>query len=203
MNSRKLSIAFIGAALLVSATAADAQLKIGTVDINRVVKEYAKTKEAEAQINEAKSAAKKEFDERANAYKTALDELNKLGAQMEAPALAAEARATKAKERDEKVAALTAMQREINEFRITREQQLQQQVMRLRDAILKEVTDAVMARVKANNIDLVFDKSGLTHNGIPALLFARENTDFTAEVSAALQRSATPSPAQTPARSQP
>ena len=195
MNSRKLSVGFIIAALLAGATAADAQLKIGTVDINRVVQEYAKTKEAEAQINEAKSAAKREFDERANAYKTALDELNKLTAQTEAPALAAEAKAARAKERDEKVSALTTMQREINEFRITREQQLQQQVVRLRNAILKEITDAVMARVKANDIDLVFDKSGVTHNGIPALLFARENTDFTAEVTAALRPNAgTPTP---------
>src|ERR1700750_3507885 len=76
--------------------------KIGTVDMSRPFKEYNKTKDAEAKINEAKNAAKKEYDERADAYKKALDEINKLNSQLDAPALSAEAKTQKAKERDEK-----------------------------------------------------------------------------------------------------
>ena len=46
------------------------------------------------------------------------------------------------------------MEREINEFRQTREQQLQQQAMRMREGIVKEITDIVMERVKTNGMDL-------------------------------------------------
>lgn len=174
-----------------------AQLKVGTVDINRAIKAHPKTKEAEGKLNEAKNAAKKEFDERAESYKKGLDDLNKLVAQLDAPALSAEAKAAKATERDAKITSLRSMERELTEFRTTREQQLQQQALRMRDGIVKEITDAVMERVKANNLDLVFDASGASGNGFSPVLFARPAFDVTADVIGAVQsanRSATPPP---------
>src|SRR2546426_6043248 len=136
---------------------AQGTLKIGTVDMNRAFKEYNKTKDAEAKINEAKSAAKKEYDDRADAYKKALDEINKLNQQLDAPALSADAKTQKAKERDEKISNIKSMEREINEFRQTRERQLQEQALRMREGIVKEITDIVMDKVKTNHMDLVLD----------------------------------------------
>ena len=184
---------------LACAVPAVAQLKVGTVDVNRAIKEHPRTKDAEAKINEARTAAKKEFDERAESYKRTLEEVDKLSSQLEAPALGAEGKAAKAKERDAKIAALRTMEREINEFRATREQQLQQQVLRMRESIVQEITDAVMERVKANNMDLVLDKSGATANGLSAILFSRDSADFTAEVIASLHRSQ-PKATATPAK---
>src|SRR6266536_2249336 len=94
--------------------------KIGTVDMQRAFKEYYKTKDAEAKINDARSAAKKEYDDRAEAYKKALDEINSLNKQLDAPALTAEAKTQKAKERDDKIANIKKMEREINDFSQTR-----------------------------------------------------------------------------------
>src|SRR5947207_6073562 len=142
-------------------------LKIGTVDMQRAFKEYTKTKDAETKINDAKNAAKKEYDDRAEAYKKALDEINNLNKQLDAPALSAEAKTQKAKERDDKIANIKNMEREINDFRQTRERQLQEQAMRMREGIVKEITDVVMEKVKANNMNLVFDKSGVSLNGVP------------------------------------
>src|ERR1041385_211410 len=68
------------ASLLVVPVAVRAQgMKIGTVDMNRTFREYNKTKDAEAKINDAKNQAKKEYDERADAYKKALDDLDRHG----------------------------------------------------------------------------------------------------------------------------
>ena len=47
------------AAALVFPAASYADLKVGTVDMNRAFKEYNKTKDSEKKINEAKDAAKK------------------------------------------------------------------------------------------------------------------------------------------------
>ncbi|MFL6583062.1 MAG: OmpH family outer membrane protein [Chthoniobacterales bacterium] len=163
-------------------------LKVGTVDMNRAFKEYSKTKDAEKKINEAKDAAKKEYDERADSYKKALDEINKLNQQLDAPALSADAKTQKAKERDEKIANIKNMEREINEFRQTRERQLQEQALRMREGIVKEITDVVMERVKTNSMDLVFDKSGMSLNGVPLLLYSRDNVEFTNDVVAALNK---------------
>jgi outer membrane protein len=163
-------------------------LKIGTVDMNRAFKEYSKTKDAEAKINAARDAAKKEFDDRADAYKKALEEVNNLNKQLDAPALSADAKTQKAKDRDDKINNVKNMEREINEFRQTRERQLQEQAMRMREGIVKEITDIVMDRVKAQNMDLVFDKSGMSLNGVPLLMYARDNYDFTDDVVAALNK---------------
>lgn len=174
--------------LLPLASGTGAELKVGTVDMTRVFKEYSKTKDAEAKLNEAKNAAKKEYDERAEAYKKALDEINKLNSQLDAPALSPEAKSQKAKERDEKIANIKNMEREINEFRQTREQQLQQQVQRMREGILKEITDVVMDQVKSRGLDLVFDKSGASLNGFSPLLFSPDRGDFTGDVIAVLNK---------------
>src|SRR5437868_12572632 len=156
--------------------------KIGTVDMNRAFKEYNKTKDAEARINEAKNAAKKEYDERADAYKKALDEINNLNKQLDSSALSADAKTKLAKDRDDKIANIKNMEREINEFRQTRERQLQEQALRMREGIVKEITEVVMDKVKSNSLDFVFDKSGMSLNGVRLLMSAKDNVDFTSDV---------------------
>jgi outer membrane protein len=187
---------------------AQGALKIGTVDMQRAFKECNKTKDAEAKINDAKNAAKKEYDDRAESYKKALDEINSLNKQLDAPALSADAKAQKAKERDDKIANIKNMEREINEFRQTRERQLQEQAMRMREGIVKEITDIVMEKVKANNMDLVFDRSGMSLNGVPVLMYSHDNVDFTSDIIAVLNKpgraipseKTSTSPSATPAR---
>jgi len=173
---------------LISPIETRAEAKIGTVDMDRVLKEYHKSKEAEAKLNEASKAAKKEFDDRVEGHKKALDEIKKLNAQLEAPVLSAEAKAAKAKERDEKIASLKNMEREIDEFRQTREQQLQQQMLRLREGIVKEIVDVVMERGKSRNLDLVFDKSSASSNRFSPILFSPDSMDFTADIIAELNK---------------
>src|SRR5216683_2872367 len=200
-----LSLTLVSLLVLPIAARAQGTLKIGTVDMNRTFREYNKTKEAEAKINDAKNAAKKEYDDRAEAYKKALDEINNLNKQLDAPALSAEAKTQKAKERDDKIANIKNMEREINEFRQTRERQLQEQALRMREGIVKEITDVVMDKVKANSLDLVFDKSGMSLNGVPLLMYSRDNVDFTNDVVAVLNKpgrttETSASPSASPAR---
>jgi outer membrane protein len=183
-----LSIALASLVALPVAAFAQGTLKIGTVDMQRAFKEYSKTKDAEAKINDAKNAAKKEYDDRADGYKKALDEINNLNKQLDAPALSADAKTQKAKERDDKIANIKNMEREITEFRQTRERQLQEQAMRMREGIVKEITDVVMEKVKANRMDLVFDKSGMSLNGVPVLMYAPENVDFTNDIVTVLNK---------------
>ena len=88
----KRSLSIFPALMLALPIAALAQgtLKIGTVDMQKAFKDYNKTKEAEVKINDAKNAAKKEYDDRAEAYKKTLDEVNNLNKQLESPALSAD-----------------------------------------------------------------------------------------------------------------
>lgn len=193
---KKFLFLALGATLaLPTAAFAQAAPKIGYVDMNRAFKEYSKTKDAETKINEARNAAKKEYDDRAEAYKKALDDINKLNQQLEAPTLSADAKSQKARERDEKIASIKNMEREMNEFRQTRERQLQEQAVRMRDGIVKEITDIVLEKVKTNGMDLVFDKSGVSLNGVPTIMYSRDNADFTTDVIAVLNKPGKPAAA--------
>jgi len=187
---------------------AQSTIKIGTVDVERAFKEYNKTKDAEQKAKDAANAARKEYDSRAEDYKKAADEINNLNKQLESPALGADKKTQMAKDRDDKIAKIKNMEREITDFRQTRERQLQEQLLRMREGILKEVTDVVMEKVKANNFDLVFDKSGMSIDRVPFLMYSHGNVDFTNDVIATLNkpgRTATstanaPSASTTPAR---
>jgi outer membrane protein len=178
-------------------------LKVGTVDMNRAFKEFNKTKDSEKKINEAKDAAKKEYDDRAENYKKALDEINKLNQQLDSPALSADKKTSMAKDRDEKIANIKNMEREINDFRQTRERQLQEQAMRMRETLVKEITDVIMDRVKSSGYDMVFDKSGQSTNFIAVVMYAKESMDFTTDVITTLNKrpatTTTEKPATSPA----
>ena len=54
--------------------------------------------------------------------------------------------------------------------------------MRVREGIVKEITDVVFEKVKAKSLDFVLDKSGISINGVPVVLYAPDNVDFTNEI---------------------
>jgi len=183
-----LSLALTSMLALPLAAFAQGTVKIGTINMDRAFKEYSKTKEAEKKVNDAKDAAKKEFDDRTDSYKKALEEVNNLNKQLESTALSADKKTQLAKDRDDKINNIKNMEREINEFRVTRANQLREQALRMRQGIVKEIMDDVKDQVKTLNMDLVFDKSGLSVNGVPALLYSRDSYDFTNDVVAALNK---------------
>src|SRR6266705_3056947 len=180
-----LSLALTSMLALPLAAFGQGTLKIGTINMDRAFKEYTKTKEAEKKINDAKDAAKKEFDDRTDAYKKALEEVNNLNKQLESQALSADKKTQLAKDRDDNI---KNMEREINEFRQTRENQLREQALRMREGIVKEITEIVNDKVKTLNMDLVFDKSGMSFNGVPLVMYSRDSYDFTNDVVAALNK---------------
>ena len=199
---KKFLLLTAAAALVLPAAGyAQGTLKVGTVDMSRAFKEYNKTKDSEKKINEAKDAAKKEYDDRAENYKKALDEINKLNQQLDSPALSADKKTSMAKDRDDKIANIKNMEREINEFRQTRERQLQEQAMRMRENIVKEITDVVMERVKSSNYDLVFDKTGPSMNGVNVVLYSKDSMDFTTDIITALNKKPATTTTEKPATS--
>jgi len=171
-----------------TATASAQALKIGTVDMKRVFESYYKTKDAEAKINEARNAAKKELEDRMDIAKKSLEEVKKLDEAIAKPELSREAKEQKAKQRSEKAAELQNMDREIREFQQSREKQLQEQSVRMRAGIVDDINKIVADKVKAENFELVFDKSGPSLNGVPIVLYSRDNFDFTDAVITALNK---------------
>jgi hypothetical protein len=64
----------------------------------------------------------------------------------------------------------------------------------MREGIVKEITDVVLERVKTNGMDLVFDKSGLSTNYVPIVLYSRDGADFTNDIITALNKKSAAAP---------
>ena len=176
-------------ALAIATSTASAQsFHVGTVDMKRIFDSYYKTKDAESKINEARNAAKKELEDRMDIAKKSLDEVKKLDEEINNAALSKDAKEQKQKLRSDKAQELQNMDREIREFQASREKQLQEQSVRMRAGIVDDIDKIVADKVKAENYDIVVDKSGPSLNGVPIVLYARDSYDFTDTVITALNK---------------
>ena len=215
MKNVSLVSAAIAAALCLSAAspvAAQGSFKIGIIDMKRVFSEYYKTKDAEKSVNDGKEAAKKQLDERNAKYRDLIGKWQESQKLINDPAISEELRAQKKKAAEELSSEAKSLEREMAEFRQRREQQLQEQVTRVRKGILDEIKVLVERKAKDANYDLVFDKSGMGVNGVPFLLFSKDAVDFSQEIvgelnkdapkeaAAAAPAPATPAPAPAPAK---
>jgi len=183
-------------AVTFSSAASDhaADLKVGTIDMKAVFDGYYKTKEAEAKINEARTQAKKELDERLDVFNKAQEEARKLNDEANKPELSEKAKAEKSKALNEKLQALGTLQREVQEFQQTRERQLSEQSVRSRNALLEDLNKVIADKVKAAAYDLVLDKSGQSLNAVGILVYSKDSFDFTNDVIAEVNKASKSSP---------
>ena len=182
-------------------------LKIGTVDMEKIFKLYYKTKDAEVRINEARTGAKKELDDRVEAYKETMDTIKQLNDELQNPGLSDSKREEITKTREEKINEFKNLDREIQDFRAQREKDLQDEAIRMRNDIVTDIMTVINAKIQAENYDYVFDKSGPSLDGVPVVIFARGAVDFSDEIIKTLNSkkpkdsgtsSATPAPEATP-----
>jgi len=190
--------ALLMAASFTTATASAQSAKFGTVDMKKVFDSYYKTKDAESKINEQRNAAKKELEDRMDVAKKLLEEVKKLDEEISKPELSKESQGQKQKVRSDKATELQNMDREIREFQTSREKQLQEQSVRMRAGIVDDINKVVTDKVKAENFDFVFDKSGPSLNGVPIVLFSRESFDFTDSVVTSLNKNRSSEPTAAP-----
>ncbi len=180
-----LAIAVGGFSLVSSA---QAEVKVGTIDMKLVFDSYSKTKEAEGKINEARGQAKKELDDRLASFNKAQEEARKLNEEANKPELAEKVKAEKAKVLNEKLQALGTMQREVQEFQQTRERQLSEQSVRSRNALLEDINKVIAEKIKGSAYDIVIDKSGQSLNAVGILVYSRDSFDFTADIIAEINK---------------
>ena len=185
-----LSTAILATLTFGFAATAQAEMKVGTLDMNNVFTQYYRTKDAETKLNEARASAKKELDDRLETLKKSMDDINKISADIEKPELSKDAKEKAAKSRDEKVAEARNLDREIAEFRGTRERQLQEQFMRMRKDIVDDIMKVVTVKVKEAQYDLVLDKSGMSIGQIPVIVYSKEAMDFSKDIIDTLNKGA-------------
>ncbi|MFM8658186.1 MAG: OmpH family outer membrane protein, partial [Chthoniobacterales bacterium] len=152
-------------------------------------------KEAETRLNDARAQAKTDLDSRLETLKSNLEDINKLEADTKKPELAADKKDAAIKQRDEKINEVRNLDREIGEFRQTRERQLQEQFMRMRGDIVQDIMKVVDSKVKADGYDLVLDSSGLGISQVKVVLYSAPSMDFSDSIISQLNANAPKKPA--------
>ena len=169
---------------------AKAEVKFGTVDMNRVFSEYYKTKDAQAKYADAEKAANDDLNGRVETLKASMKEISQLNADLEKAGLSKDAVDTKKKDLQTKVAAARSLDREIADYRSAKQKSLQDQFLRMRKDIVDDIMKSLTDLVKAKGYDIVFDKSGLSAGAVPIVLYSRDDLDFSQDVISALNKTA-------------
>jgi outer membrane protein len=167
-----------------------AEVKFGTVDMNRVFSEYYKTKDAQSKYTDAEKAANDDLNGRVETLKTGMKEISQLNADLQKSELSKDEVDAKKKDLQTKVAAARTLDREIADYRSAKQKNLQDQFLRMRKDIVDDIMKAVTDLVKSKGYDIVFDKSGLSAGAVPIVLYSRDDLDFSQDVIAALNKTA-------------
>ena len=159
-----------------------ADTKVGIVDMNKIFSSYYKTDQAKKRIDEAQNVAQKELQDLVDIFNKNLDAIRKLNEELSKPELSKEAKDKKAKERDDKAEESKRQEKEIVELRQRRLKDLQDQAGRMRTGIVDEIRKLISDKVKADQYDLVLDKSGLSSNGVEIVLYSKDSADFSDDI---------------------
>ena len=169
-------------ALALSASAQGPSGRMATVDLNKVFNDYYKTPMAQTKLKETADTYTKEQDEMMANYKKAIDELNKLREEQEKSEYTAEVREQKRKAVAEKLAETQKQQRDIEDYRASHQKILQEQTQRMRQTIIKEINDVIGKEAHYQGYLIVFDKSGNTLNGVPAVIYSQDPLEITDDI---------------------
>jgi outer membrane protein len=176
---RFLAIAF-AATLATAATAQEGKIRIATVDMQDLFKQYYRTNEAQKQINVERARIQKDNNERLARIREIEESLGNLRKQLDDPAINDSRKQALFKDWQMQQQEGIALDRERREFLQRRNQALNEKMVQRMKGILEEIRKLVEEQAKTENYDYVFDKSGLSTSQVPFLLYTKDATDITA-----------------------
>ena len=162
-----------------------AQTKIGTVDMQKIVKNYWKTKQAQAAIDDRKAQLAKDDKSMIDDLKKASDDYEKLLAQANDPAISSEERDKRKQTATDKLKAMNTSKTAIDQFERQAQATLADQFQRMQNNILTEIRTTVASKAKTAGCTLVIDS-----NASAIVLYTNGDNDLTDAVLAELNAGA-------------
>ena len=177
---RRIFTAVFAASLIGIASAQEGKLKIATVDMQELFKQYYRTNEAQKQINVERARIQKDNNERLARIRELENSLGNLRKQLDDPAINDSRKQQLFKDWQMQQQEGIALDRERREFLQRRNQALNEKMVQRMKGILEEIRKHVEEQAKTDDYDYVFDKSGLSTSQVPFLLYTKDATDITA-----------------------
>lgn len=195
MNKSFRVIGLVLAALIFTAVAAEAQARIATVELTKVFEQYWKTKRARLALADRKSGLKKDLEEMQEAHKKLVQQYQKQLGDANDQAVSSEERDKRKKALEGKVKEVRESEETMKQFVSRGDAELEQQMRRMMDDVLKDIRDAVASKGKAGGFTFVVDSGAKSVGGADVFLYASTENDLTAVVIDQLNAAAPPEPA--------
>lgn len=194
MNLRHLVPAVLVVLLFPLSAAAQDKLKIATVDMQTLFKQYHRTTAAQKEVNVERAKIQQNNNERLETIRALEDELQGLRKQLDDPSLSDKRKQELFKDFQMKTQEGVALDRERREFLQRRNTALNEKMVQKMRGILEEIKKLVEDRAKADDYDYVFDKSGMSTSQVPFLLYTKDATDITGGLLGVLNKDAPAAP---------
>jgi outer membrane protein len=165
-------------------------LKVATVDMQELFKQYHLTIAAQDQINLERAKINQSNEERLVRIKEIEANLESFKKQIEDPSVNESKKQSLAKDFKMQQQEGIQLDKERREFIQRRTEALNQNMIERMKSILDDIRKLVEERSKADNYDLVIDKSGTSTSQVPVLLYSKDSMDITASLLKVLNKDA-------------
>ncbi|MBE6355803.1 MAG: OmpH family outer membrane protein [Lentisphaerae bacterium] len=176
--------------VICSAALSAAEARIAVVDLDRVFKEYYKSRIAEEFLTQQMEAARIYMNQLNTSLESLKSEARRLGTNAYNPALSDAARKKAADAADEALAKVKAKETEIQLYTNERMRELRRLEQQRRNEIIADIQAEIKRRAAAGNYAFVFDCSGQSANQLPVVLVYPKANDISDAVIRELNRSA-------------
>lgn len=189
---RRFLTAAMAISLATTAMAQDGKLKIATVDMQELFKQYYKTNVAQKEINVDRMRIQTDNNKRQARIRELEESLATIKKQLDDPSLNDSKKQALLKDAQSQQQEGIALDRERREYLQRKNQALNETMVQRMKGILEEIRKLVEEKAKSDDFDYVFDKSGLSTSQVPVLLYTKDATDITQVLLKDLNKDAPP-----------
>lgn len=189
-SMKRLLIPAILMSMAFSFVAAQSDVSIVTVSMQRLFDGYYKATEANARLESIRQRAFEEAEEKQLGIQAKAEQLESIQEDMENPMLSETARGQKQEELQRVVNEGRQMQSEYQQWEQQTMENLNRQSQQIRDDLIGEIRKVVDVVGREKGAQMLLDTSDILGSGVPTVLWADPRLDITDEVMRELNRNA-------------
>lgn len=168
--------------LLAGGGALAGDLKIATVDGNRLLKGYYKTELADQHMQQQLDDFQAERDKLLAEHKRLKADFEAMRAETDNKALTEEAREKKKEQAEDKLTQVIEFENTIRDKAASRKKQIEGEGRKIHAELAKSIRGAVKTQAEKSGFALVLESSGLLANGLEPVLYSEPKMDITDDV---------------------
>lgn len=182
MKTTSLKALVTASVLMLAGSVSHAQVKLGIIDLRKVFDGYYKTREADTKIKGEASELEKTAKTMLEDYKKANEEYKSLVEAAGDSAISADEKQKRRKSAEDKLLEIRNLEQQVQQYQRQSEATLLEKRRRMRDQILREIRETVVAKSKAAGFTFVIDVAADSVNQTPIVLYTNGENDITEEL---------------------